>query len=166
MIDRFYNNYVSCFLTGGSTSLFLSFLSWASIVTCWCPHANLHTGEPSPTSPYLKDLGNDNPRSTDIKFLLLHAPNPTLSTPYYSSGGGAGSSAASLATTTTTTATATSTTTMNPTAPATEEAIRQFFMDVYDVWVKNIMNPFYIVNMEVKSPVFRARVVAAARKYL
>ncbi len=39
-------------------------------------------------------------------------------------------------------------------------------VDVYEVWVKTIMSPFYRVNMEVKSPVFRQRVAAAGRKYL
>ena len=105
----------------------------------------------------------------DIKFLLLHAPNPTVSTPYYSNssssssgpGGIAGSSLVGGSS-----GTGASAATANPTAPATEEAIRQFFMDVYDVWVKNLMNPFYTVNMDVKSPVFRARVAAAGRKYL
>jgi hypothetical protein len=37
---------------------------------------------------------------------------------------------------------------------------------VYENWVKTIMNPFYQVNMEVKSPVFRGRVAAAGKKYL
>jgi hypothetical protein len=37
---------------------------------------------------------------------------------------------------------------------------------VYENWVKTIMNPFYHVNMEVKSPVFRSRVAAAGKKYL
>ncbi len=75
----------------------------------------------------------------DIKFLLLHAPaqpNTTLRNP----------------------ATATS--------PQTEEAIRQFFVEVYESWVKTIMSPFYQVNMEVKSPIFRGKVVAAAKKFL
>ncbi|KZF21620.1 trafficking protein-like protein particle complex subunit 2 [Xylona heveae TC161] len=76
VIDRFYNNYVSCFLTGGN-----------------------------------------------IKFLLLHAPT-------------------------------------------TPKAIRSFFVDVYEIWVKTLMNPFYHIDMEVRSPVFRSRVVAAGRKYL
>jgi hypothetical protein len=75
----------------------------------------------------------------DIKFLLLHAPaQPT-------------------------------TTLRNPataTSPQTEEAIRQFFVEVYESWVKTIMSPFYQVNMEVKSPIFRSKVVAAAKKYL
>jgi trafficking protein particle complex subunit 2 len=54
----------------------------------------------------------------------------------------------------------------NPTAPATEDAIKNFFLDVYDAWVKTIMNPFYAPNMPVLSPVFRQRVAAAAKKYL
>jgi len=54
----------------------------------------------------------------------------------------------------------------NPTSPAAEEAIRQFFGDVYEVWVKTVMNPFYEVDMKVGSPVFRSRVVAAGKKYL
>jgi hypothetical protein len=39
-------------------------------------------------------------------------------------------------------------------------------MDVYEVWIKTIMNPFYQVNMEIKSPVFRSRVAAAGKKFL
>ena len=54
----------------------------------------------------------------------------------------------------------------NPTSPQTEEAVRNFMLEVYENWVKAIMSPFYKVNMEVKSPVFRSRVAAAGRKYL
>ena len=54
----------------------------------------------------------------------------------------------------------------NPTSPQTEEAVKNFFLEVYENWVKTIMSPFYKVNMEVRSPVFRQRVVAAGRKYL
>jgi trafficking protein particle complex subunit 2 len=83
-----------------------------------------------------------------IKFLLLHDPqSPT---------GTAGS----------TTSRASTSIAANPTSAATEEAIRQFFVDVYEVWVKAIMNPFYTVDKEVTSPVFRARVAAAGKKYL
>ncbi|KAF1816117.1 trafficking protein-like protein particle complex subunit 2 [Eremomyces bilateralis CBS 781.70] len=56
--------------------------------------------------------------------------------------------------------------TYNPTAPSTEEPIRNFFIEVYDAWLKTIMSPFYQVNMPVKSPVFRGRVAGAAKKYL
>ena len=37
---------------------------------------------------------------------------------------------------------------------------------VYEAWVKCTMNPFYDVNQEVTSPIFRSRVAAAAKKYL
>ncbi|KAF2748109.1 Sedlin [Sporormia fimetaria CBS 119925] len=56
----------------------------------------------------------------------------------------------------------------SPTNPATEEAVKNFFVDVYESWLKTIMNPFFNVGNGdvVKSPVFRARVAAAAKKYL
>ncbi|KAH7115813.1 Sedlin [Dendryphion nanum] len=56
----------------------------------------------------------------------------------------------------------------SPTSPATEEAVKNFFVDVYENWLKTIMNPFFhVANGEVvKSPVFRARVQQAAKKYL
>ncbi|KAL8294289.1 hypothetical protein RB600_000305 [Gaeumannomyces tritici] len=97
-VDKFFNSYVSCFVTG-----------------------------------------------SNAKFLLLHQPAQQALA--------AGRmSASSIAT--------------NPTGPATEEAIRSFFVEVYESWVKAIMSPFYKVNMEVKSPIFRSRVAAAGKKYL
>jgi len=56
----------------------------------------------------------------------------------------------------------------NPTAPATEEAVKNFMVEVYEIWVKTVMNPFFGVGVgePVRSPVFRARVAAAAKKYL
>jgi len=95
-VDRFYNNYVSCFMTGGN-----------------------------------------------VKFLLLHASIQPA-----------------------TTALRASTISSNPTSPQTEEAIRAFFVEIYENWVKTIMSPFYQVNMPVKSPIFRSRVAAAGKKYL
>ena len=55
-----------------------------------------------------------------------------------------------------------------PDAPATEEAVKNFFVDVYENWVKTVMNPFFHAGNGdvVKSPVFRAKVAAAAKKYL
>ncbi|KAI9809990.1 MAG: TRAPP subunit [Pycnora praestabilis] len=118
VIDRFYNNYISCFLTGGTIKFLL-----------------LH----SPTSS--STTSNNNP------------PFPsTLSSTTSSSSNNRTSTASSIG--------------ANPTSPATEEAIRQFFVEVYEVWVKNIMSPFYRVDGEVRSPVFRARVAAAGKKYL
>jgi len=83
---------------------------------------------------------------SNTKFLLLHQPlvPPT-------SGPGSRSSTAIGS---------------NPTSPATEEAVRNFFMEVYENWVKAVMNPFYKNNSVVGSPVFRQRVAAAGRKYL
>ena len=49
---------------------------------------------------------------------------------------------------------------------ATEEAVRQFFAEVYENWVKTSLNPFYKIDMEIKSPTFRQRIAAAAKKYL
>jgi len=86
--------------------------------------------------------------------MLLHLPSGGIATG--SGGGGSGGSSRSASTAVG----------ANPTSPATEEAIRMFFMDVYENWVKAIMNPFYQANMELRSPVFRQRVAAAAKKYL
>ncbi|KAK4238576.1 Sedlin [Achaetomium macrosporum] len=99
VIDRFFTNYISCFMTGGN-----------------------------------------------VKFLLLHQPTATA--------GGASSSRNSTSVG------------ANPTSPQTEEAIKNFFTEVYENYVKAIMSPFYKVNMEIRSPVFRQRVAAAGRKYL
>lgn len=54
----------------------------------------------------------------------------------------------------------------NPSSAQTEEAVRQFMLDVYDAWVKCIMNPFYTLNKPVTSPIFRQRVAQAAKRYL
>ncbi|PNH44814.1 hypothetical protein VD0004_g2951 [Verticillium dahliae] len=98
VVDKFFNNYVSCFVTAGN-----------------------------------------------VKFLLLHQPSLPPGPPTSRSSTAIGA---------------------NPTSPATEEAVRNFFTEVYENWIKAIMNPFYQVNMEVRSPVFRQRVAAAGRKYL
>ncbi|KAH8166483.1 hypothetical protein CIB48_g1745 [Xylaria polymorpha] len=102
-IDRFFNNYVSCFLTGGNVKFML-----------------LH----QPPSSSISATGTANPRSS------------------------------------------TSTIATNPTSPQTEEAVRSFMLEVYENWVKTIMSPFYSVNMEVRSPIFRQRVAAAGRYLL
>jgi hypothetical protein len=99
--------------------------------------------------------------STDVKFMLLHDPQAAL-------GPGA---ASAIGTTSGANATGTSTRSStsiaaNPTSAATEEAVRLFFSDVYEVWVRLLMNPFYGVDMEVTSPIFRNKVVAAGKKYL
>ncbi|MCJ1473020.1 TRAPP subunit [Lambiella insularis] len=54
----------------------------------------------------------------------------------------------------------------NPTSPQTEEALRLFFTEVYEAWVKAVMNPFQGINKTLNSPVFKARVVTAGKKFL
>ncbi|KAL8708489.1 MAG: hypothetical protein Q9220_006647 [cf. Caloplaca sp. 1 TL-2023] len=54
----------------------------------------------------------------------------------------------------------------NPTTPQTEEAVRLFFAEVFENWIKSVMSPFGGPQVGVGSPVFRQRVVAAGRKYL
>ncbi|KAI9852251.1 MAG: TRAPP subunit [Thelocarpon superellum] len=129
VVDRFYNNYISCFLTGGN-----------------------------------------------VKFLLLHAPSaplastasPSASTlpPSGSGASGTNASISSLPAAAAPPSRSSTSIAANPTSPATEEAIRQFFSDVFEIWVKTTMNPFYDPNMPVTSNVFRARIAAAGKKYL
>ena len=54
----------------------------------------------------------------------------------------------------------------NPTSPQTEEALRLFFTEVYEQWLKAIMNPFQEINQALASPVFRSRVLTAGKKFL
>lgn len=98
LVDKFFNNYISCFMTGGN-----------------------------------------------VKFLLLHQPSAAVSSTSSRNSTSIGA---------------------NPTSPQTEEAIRSFFVEVYENYVKTIMSPFYRANMEIHSPIFRQRVIAAGRKYL
>ncbi|KAL2270421.1 hypothetical protein VTJ83DRAFT_2605 [Remersonia thermophila] len=93
----------------------------------------------------------------NVKFLLLHQPNATAASVPGAGASGASTSSASRSSTAVG---------ANPTSPQTEEAIKNFFYEVYDNYVKAIMNPFYKVNTEIRSPVFRQRVAAAGRKYL
>lgn len=86
---------------------------------------------------------------TNVRFMLLHQPGGPTAT--------AGSRASTLSS---------SSIAQNPTSPQTEEAIRQFMTEVYEIWVKTLMNPFYKIGDEIKSPVFRARVAGAGRKWL
>ena len=87
---------------------------------------------------------------TNVRFILLHQPLAAPTT-------AAGSRASTIPSTSIP---------HNPTGPQTEEAIRQFMNEVFEVWVKCLMNPFYKIGKEIKSPIFRARVTAAGRKWL
>ncbi|KAH8194864.1 hypothetical protein TruAng_010976 [Truncatella angustata] len=108
-IDRFFNSYISCFMTPSNT-----------------------------------------------KFLLLHQPIPPTG----------GSSSTGAATSTSTSSRSSTSIGANPTSPQTEEAVKNFFTEVYENWVKASMSPFYRLNQEITSPVFRQRIAAAGRKYL
>ncbi|KAL8730183.1 MAG: hypothetical protein Q9166_004266 [cf. Caloplaca sp. 2 TL-2023] len=54
----------------------------------------------------------------------------------------------------------------NPTSPQMEEAVRLFFTEIFECWLKAVMSPFGGPMEGIRSPVFRQRVVAAGRKYL
>jgi len=87
---------------------------------------------------------------TNVRFMLLH--QPTAMAPSV-----AGSRASTISSTSIP---------QNPTSPQTEEAIRQFMTEVFELWVKALMNPFYRVGNQIKSPVFRQRIIAAGRRWL
>lgn len=111
---------------------------------------------------------------TSTRFLLLHLPHPPNTLPQstptpnsfppftpYTSQPPSISTASSRSSSSSSTSIPN-----NPTSPQTEEAIRQFFGEVFEVWIKAVMNPFTSVEGKLGSPVFRQRVVAAGRKYL
>ena len=115
---------------------------------------------------------------TSTKFLLLHLPHPpntspsTVSTsqnphvfppyaPYTTSN-----LSTSILRPASVSAGGTATIPNNPTSPQTEEALRLFFTEVYEAWVKAIMNPFQGINKGLSSPVFKARVIGAGKKFL
>ena len=47
-----------------------------------------------------------------------------------------------------------------------EDAVRNFFNDVYDKYVQALLNPFYVPDAEITSPSFDRSVRAAAKRYL
>ncbi|ORY97376.1 trafficking protein particle complex subunit 2-like protein [Syncephalastrum racemosum] len=47
-----------------------------------------------------------------------------------------------------------------------EDSIKNFFNDVYEVYVKVLMNPFYEKNSPITNPQFDTRVKAIARRFL
>ena len=116
---------------------------------------------------------------TSTKFMLLHLPHPpntppqTISTsqnpnifppfgPYTTSNAPSSLLRASTSSSSGNTATIPN----NPTSPQTEEALRLFFTEVFEAWLKAVMNPFQGINKELSSPVFRARVATAGKKFL
>ena len=47
-----------------------------------------------------------------------------------------------------------------------EDAVRNFFNDVYDKYVQALLNPFYVPDSEITSASFDRSVRAAAKRYL
>ncbi|CAN6616806.1 trafficking protein particle complex subunit 20 [Trichomonascus vanleenenianus] len=47
-----------------------------------------------------------------------------------------------------------------------EDGIRQFFSDVYDLYVKTLLSPFYFTNQPIQSPIFDQKVRQLAKRYL
>ncbi|KAL4742271.1 Sedlin [Aspergillus similis] len=138
---------------------------------------------------YLKHIDTYPPASAYIsafltpsgtRFLLLHQPpQPNLPPGASGGSGGIGSSTMSLSSSAmggsglfggsgvgSSGRTSSSSIAANPTAPQTEEAVRQFMTEVYEAYVKTVMSPFYRRGMEIRSPVFRSKVSAAGRKWL
>ena len=87
---------------------------------------------------------------SNVRFMLLHQPLTV-------GGTGAGSRASTMSSTSIPN---------NPTSPQTEEAIRQFMTEIYELWVKTSMNPFYRLGNPIASPIFRQKVTAAGKKWL
>lgn len=135
---------------------------------------------------YLKHIDTYPPASAYItafltpsgaRFLLLHQPPqlPSAAGSGSGAGGGSGGGGSSLLGSSfsasalgggSSSRASSSSIAANPTAPQTEEAVRQFMNEVYENYVKTVMSPFYRQGLEIKSPVFRARVTAAGRKWL
>jgi hypothetical protein len=88
----------------------------------------------------------------NVRFLLL---SQASSSPTAASGAGSSSARTNAAFAA-----------FNPLAPATEEAIKNFFLEVYDAWVKTVMSPFWRGDQEIGSIVFRGKVASAGRKFL
>ena len=116
---------------------------------------------------------------TNTKFMLLHLPHPpntapsTMSIaqnpqifPPFGSYMTANPTSSILRASTSSSSGNTAAIPNNPTSPQTEEALRLFFTEVFEAWLKAMMNPFQGINKELSSPVFKARVVTAGKKFL
>ncbi|KAL5506850.1 hypothetical protein EMCRGX_G008600 [Ephydatia muelleri] len=50
--------------------------------------------------------------------------------------------------------------------PKAQENMKNFFMDMYDAFVKALLNPFYVPNTPIASSNFRKKAQTIAKKYL
>ncbi|CAF9927028.1 MAG: hypothetical protein GOMPHAMPRED_004296 [Gomphillus americanus] len=110
----------------------------------------LHLPHPPNTSPSLQNHGQNPHMFPPYASYTTSAPSSSLLT-RASATGGAGN-AATIPT--------------NPASPQAEEAVRLFFTEIFEVWVKSIMNPFQSINKTLSSPVFKSRVLTAGKKFL
>ncbi|KAI4106950.1 MAG: hypothetical protein L6R37_001949 [Teloschistes peruensis] len=140
-IDHFASSHISAFLTPISTRFLLLHL----------PHPpNTDPVPPPQTSTSYSPYGpytNSFPGTAALSSLSSSTTSSSRSS--LASVGGGGSSIAN-----------------NPTSPQTEEAIRLFFTEVFESWLKAVMSPFGGPQEKIGSPVFRTRVLAAGKKYL
>ncbi|KAL8736583.1 MAG: hypothetical protein Q9181_002353 [Wetmoreana brouardii] len=141
-IDHFASSHISAFLTPTSTRFLLLHL----------PHPpNTDPLPPPQTSSSYSPYGpytNSFPGTTTLSSLSSSTTSSSSRTSLASVSGGSSSIA------------------NNPTSPQTEEAIRLFFQEVFECWLKAVMSPFGGPQENIASPVFRARVTAAGKKYL
>ncbi|KAL1919930.1 uncharacterized protein VTP21DRAFT_1862 [Calcarisporiella thermophila] len=47
-----------------------------------------------------------------------------------------------------------------------DDGIRSFFNDCFELYIKTLMNPFYEVNSPITSPIFDSKVRQLAKRYL
>ncbi|VEU24120.1 DEKNAAC105358 [Brettanomyces naardenensis] len=47
-----------------------------------------------------------------------------------------------------------------------DESLRQFLIEINELYVKNLLNPFYKINDPIRSPSFDSRVRTLAKRYL
>uniref|UniRef100_A0A1B6DDQ5 Trafficking protein particle complex subunit n=1 Tax=Clastoptera arizonana TaxID=38151 RepID=A0A1B6DDQ5_9HEMI len=47
-----------------------------------------------------------------------------------------------------------------------EDGIKNFFMEIYEMYIKYSMNPFYMMNSPIKCPPFEKKAQLYGRKYL
>ncbi|KAI9731550.1 MAG: TRAPP subunit [Cirrosporium novae-zelandiae] len=127
---------------------------------------------------------------SQTRFILLYTPPPSLLPSTTSTSISAShhvSTPSILSSTTSSSSTPFSRTSLSRTTSSslaatstqTDEAMKNFFTEVFELWVKTSMNPFYSFTGGgtvgsgsgagvggIDSPVFRGRVIAAGRKWL
>jgi len=136
-VDSFQNNHVHTFLTGGNVK-FMLLMNADPLAT---PYSNFASPPPSrSTSARQSTLIANNPSSSQTEDAVRGFVTEVSSLPATSDWVGES----------------------HPPSLLTEFVNLQ----VYEAWVKCTMNPFYDVNQEITSPIFRSRVAAAAKRFL